>query len=139
MINTDLDKSKQNYYFTAIVEKRNSHDVHRFGCVRILLREVRFNGNLLFRDHVWIKEDKRTSKLQIGDLIHFSSRIQPYLDIDNLSTHKLGLSYIRNIKRLHHIKRFKKNIEAYRSRTSLKKYLEKYNENIKPKEKKKKK
>lgn len=114
------------YNFSAIVEKRNSHDVHRFGYVRILLREVRLNGNLLFRDHVWVKDDKRTSKLCPGDHIHFTARIKPYLDIDNLKSKKLGLTMLRNIKCLYKTKKFKMNYDHYIPRDKLKNDLRRY-------------
>ncbi len=135
MINSGFDKSKQNYNFSAIVEKRNAHDINRFGYVRILLREIRFNGTLLFRDHAWIKDGKRTSSLKPGDLIHFTCKIQPYLDIDNFAVNKLGLVSIRNIKKLHTFKKFKKNVEHYKSRRTLKIYLRKYYESIESKKK----
>lgn len=123
---TESSNKPKTYNFSAIVEKRNSHDIHRFGCVRILLREVRLNGNLLFRDHVWVKDDKRTSKLGIGDHIHFTAKISPYIDVDNIKSKKLGLVNLRNIKCLYKTKKFKMNNEDYIPRTKLKKDLRRY-------------
>ena len=126
MSNSEQSSKGKSYNFTAIVERRNSKDVHRFGYVRLLLREVRFNGTLLFRDHVWIRDDKRTAHLTTGDSIHFTARLKPYMDSSDIKSTKLGLVLIRNVKQFYRIKKFNMNYDACIPRTKLRKNLRRY-------------
>ena len=102
--------------FTAIVENRNTSDLNRFGYVRILLREVRLNGRLLFREHMWIRDSKHTKHLKKNAVIRFNGKIEKYIDIDNTDGYKLTVSNIRNIETLYVQSAFKMRKEMYLSR-----------------------
>lgn len=86
------------YNFTAIVEKRNSKDYYKFGYVRILLRNVRLNGNLLFREHLWIREHKQLKNIKNDSVIYFEGSIGYYLDHETMEITKLKINKAQNIK-----------------------------------------
>jgi len=100
------------FTFTAEIEKRNARQIHMFGQVRILFRNVRLNGNLLFRDHIWVLEANNLKVLKIGDIIKFEAKIKKYIDIDNTRCFKYGLHRIRIIKKITN-RKFKKDNREY--------------------------
>jgi hypothetical protein len=110
---SNADKKTANYRFTGELEKRNSSQIHMHGHVKILLRNVRLNGNLLFRDHVWIKDSKIFNKIKIGDVLCFTGKLEYYMNGDTQKKDKLGIVGIRNLKVLKNNKRFIRNDEPY--------------------------
>lgn len=118
-------ESNLTYNFTAEFEKRNSSQVHMFGHIRLLFRNIRLNGNLLFRDHVWVIESKKLKNLRPGDILHFTGKIKPYIDSNELNKNKLSIVNIRNIKRIGHYKKFKRDDRPYIDNIWMKKKLEK--------------
>jgi len=95
---------KRIYNFTGIIEKRNYQDEARFGFVRVLLREVRL-GKLLFRDHVWIRDNRKIKTIKDKTSIKFTAKIKEYIDVDDLNSFKLGLEQVRNVKILKYNKK----------------------------------
>ena len=125
---SNIDPELRNFIFTADLEKRNASQLHIYGCVKVLLRNVRINGNLLFRDHVWIKESKIIKPLKIGDVLQFTGRIEKYLNPETLKYDKLGIVHIRNIKVLTNRKKFIRNDKPYISNVWVKELLKKKND-----------
>lgn len=112
--------SKKKFNFIGYIEKRNRSP--HYGYTRILLRNVRLNGSLLFRDHVWIKESKNLSKIKDGSIIGFVSNIETYMNPKNLKKDKVGLNKVRDvyvIKRMH-LKEYLKINEHYIHTKTLK-------------------
>jgi len=107
-----LNVEDKKFIFTAEIEKRNSKQIHIFGQVRLLFRNIRLNGNLLFRDHIWVLEANNLKQLKVGDVIKFEAKIKKYINIDNIQSYKYGLSRIRIIKKITN-RKFKKDNRAY--------------------------
>ncbi len=97
-------ESNHVYNFTGTIEKRSYQDEKRFGYVRVLLREVRL-GKLLFRDHVWVRNDKFIKHLKDKTNISFKAKVKRYIDVDNTQSYKLGLVQVRNISVLKYNKK----------------------------------
>ena len=114
-------ESKTTYSFTAEVERRNSAQIHIFGHVRILFRNVRLNGNLLFRDHLWVIESKKLKRFKPGDVLFFTGKIKPYIDSNDLSKKKLSIIQIKNVKCIKHNKKFKRDDRPYINNIWMKK------------------
>ncbi len=112
--------------FTAIVENRNTSDLNRFGYIRILLREVRLNGRLLFREHMWIKDSKHTKHLKKNTVIRFRGKIEKYIDIDNANGYKVTVACIRNIDTLYIQNTLKMRKEMYLPRRIYNRRLKKF-------------
>lgn len=112
--------------FTAIVENRNTSDLNRFGYVRILLREVRLNGRLLFREHMWIRDSKHTKHLKKNAVIKFNGKIEKYIDIDNAQGYKVTIVSIRNIDILYIQNNFKMRKEMYLPRKIYNRRIKKF-------------
>ena len=93
---------KKKYTFTAVVQQRSDEQA-KYGFIRILLREVRV-GKLLFRDHLWVPENKRLIKIPNGTVIQFSATIEDYINIDDFSKPKQKLRDFKSIKIIHKFK-----------------------------------
>jgi len=111
--------------FTAILENRNTQDKNRFGYVRLLLREVRLNGRLMFREHMWIKESKHTKQLKKNELFQFTGKIEKYIDSANLKSYKVTVCRIRDIKSIYKLKNFSTISDDYLPRHIYNKRLNK--------------
>ncbi|MCB4760474.1 MAG: hypothetical protein LGB58_07075 [Sulfurovum sp.] len=59
----------------------------------IVFKNIKKNGEV-FRDHVWVKKEKRMDKIKLGDNIEFTATEYTY------GKDKIGLKKIRNIKRI---------------------------------------
>lgn len=102
----------QPYWMTALIGKRDYDKHNKFGGTRIMLKNVRLNGNLLIRDHMWIKESKRMSNLPNDSLIYFRANFYHYININTLKCDKLKLGSIKHLTILDEFvhKKHRKNI-----------------------------
>ena len=62
----------------------------------VLIKAVYVNGKF-FRDHNFIKYSRRLKGIKKGDIISFTSKLEEYIDSENITKKKIGFKSIRSV------------------------------------------
>jgi len=75
---------------TATLKRVSQHN-------HILIQDVYLEG-VFFRDHVWLRHNKRLDSFHPGDRITFTAKLKNYIDSSDINKTKVGLRGIRNVQ-----------------------------------------